>query len=261
MSRIPRISLTVGLLLLATAFVLMMHGLKIDLPNEDVSDQRKGRSSGHAMRTTGTNATNPKPKRTHQRDTMPLSGDMAILDTTKQARRSKLIPKFNLIDESGRLSDLAIEALNLGDEQAVEIQRCVRDFMEASRSVECSIIQNDALRSDPKNGISAFKILPNSDAFRPLFAKFYSDVAKAVGNPTARQAMELFPVDSIYGGLGEDSVSIQVVKDVKQVMGGGLRFELEGRDGETGQLKSRATLGKRQFERHFPGVADFLETQ
>jgi hypothetical protein len=239
----------------------MKNGLTTALPVDDVSGQGPRQKIGDAVRTTGINATSPKPKRTHQRDPGPNSEEMAILDTTKQARRSKPIPKFNLIDESGVLSDLAIEALKLGDEQAVEVQRSVRDFMEASRKVECARIQNDVLRSDPRNGISAFKILPESDAFRPLFTKFYSDVAKAVGVSTARQAMVMFPIDSIYGGLGENSVSIQVVKDVKDVMGGELRFELEERDGETGQLKARATLGKFQFERHFPGVADFLETQ
>lgn len=158
-----------------------------------------------------------------------------------------------MFDETGTLSNHLIDQYKIADANAVQLQGMLSEFFSSARHLFQSRIEVDVLRSRPAEGIKAYRCAPFESEMIPIFDELARKMELQLGAGFTEEILSTFPVNSFYSSMGRNATSIKVVEDIQGTFGGKVSFEIEVRDGQTGILRTKATMTESLLNRYFPG--------
>lgn len=194
------------------------------------------------------------------------SGGMSVISLVKLRSDLKQRPKFQLMDDEGRLTSQASASQNLTEDEVKLIQNHCDDFQVAMRE----LVKKNLIRvEDLERGqvVEAYRLKPFAPDGEGVMSRFIDNLSREIGSERAWELVKSVPVERLAGQFGTYEVLLKVVQPPDDIMNSksidssGLAklyvMQTETRDAESGALLEKHSGYIRDLDRCFFNVLSY----
>jgi hypothetical protein len=194
------------------------------------------------------------------------SGDKSVVALVKLRSDLKQRPKFQLMDDEGRVTSQASASLNLTENEVKLIQNHCDDFQVAMRE----LVKKNLIRvEDLEKGkvVEVYRLKPFAPDGEGVMSRFIDNLSREIGSERAWELVKSVPVERLAGQFGTYEVLLKVVQPPDDIMNSrsidssGLAklyvMQTETRDAESGALLEKHSGYIRDLDRNFFNVLSY----
>jgi hypothetical protein len=194
------------------------------------------------------------------------SGDKSVVALVKLRSDLKQRPKFQLMDDDGRLTSQAAASQNMTEDEVKLIQNHCDDFQVAMRElVKKNLIRVEDLEIGQV--VEAYRLKPFAPEGEGAMSRFIDNLSRVIDSERAWELVKSVPVERLAGQFGTYEVLLKVVKPPDDIMNSksidsaGLAklyvMQTETRDAESGALLEKNSGYIGILDRNFFNVLSY----